>query len=491
MKTKAKSKMNFRDKIKGQVEKSKESGKKNYGYLKIPKGINVYSVDIPKKLMDLKVKFDIMPYIVKDAKHPDRELGAEVGGAWWRRPVKVHRNIGVNNESVICPTTIGKKCPICEHQKKISGEGATKEEVKALSPSYRSIFIVRPKEDKNFEDDYHVFDISDYNFYTPFMVDVEEGDQYNFPSLDDGMTIECKFHKESFMGNSFPQAIRTYFRDRDEQYGDEVLDEVPNLDDMIQILSYEDLKIKYFEIDEDEEDGGKLEDDDDDDDEPKRKSKPKLSAGKKKPVVEDEDEEEDDDDEDEEDEKPVSKKKPVSKPDPKASSKKKPAPVEDDDDEEEEDDEEDDDEEETPPAKKGASKPMSRKPAATGKKKPAPVEEDDEDDEDEEEDDEEEIDIPVKERCVACSGTGKNSRGKDCVPCDGTGRKKKVKPVEDDDDDKPVNVKNKKKVVTQTTTSHSKNKCPHGHKFGVDTEDFDECDDCALWDACIDAKEKK
>ena len=33
-------------------------------------------------------------------------------------------------------------------------------------------------------------------------------------------------------------------------------------------------------------------------------------------------------------------------------------------------------------------------------------------------------------------------------------------------------------------------KCPHGYKFGVDTDENDECDDCPLWDACIDKKEE-
>jgi len=40
------------------------------------------------------------------------------------------------------------------------------------------------------------------------------------------------------------------------------------------------------------------------------------------------------------------------------------------------------------------------------------------------------------------------------------------------------------------TISPSKEKCTFGHKFGIDTEKFDDCDDCAVWSSCADAKEK-
>ena len=58
----------------------------------------------------------------------------------------------------------------------------------------------------------------------------------------------------------------------------------------------------------------------------------------------------------------------------------------------------------------------------------------------------------------------KDSRGKTCRICRGTGKKKKQESKSDD-------------------------KCPHGYKFGIDTEDHDECFDCDLWDECMDVKE--
>ena len=55
---------------------------------------------------------------------------------------------------------------------------------------------------------------------------------------------------------------------------------------------------------------------------------------------------------------------------------------------------------------------------------------------------------------------------------------KKSKPV-DDDEEKPE----------ETEKSCDKNcgECPFGHKFGKDTDEFDDCDDCDVWDKCVKA----
>lgn len=245
-------KTNFSDKIKNQVDDHKAQDSKSYGYLKLPKGIQVYSVDIPKKLNLLKVKFDIIPYLVNDVKHIDAKLGAEVGEPWWRRPIRIHHHIGVDDDSVICLSTIGKKCPICEYQKELIANKASKEDIKALNYSKRSIYLVWPKDDADFDDEVHIFDISDFCFYDPLMVDTEEMNEYNFPSLSDGKTLQVRFEKETFAGNEFPKATRISFVERDEQYEDAILDDVPCLDEILNILSYDELNVKFLAVSDEE-----------------------------------------------------------------------------------------------------------------------------------------------------------------------------------------------------------------------------------------------
>lgn len=141
------------------------------------------------------------------------------------------------------------------------------------------------------------------------------------------------------------------------------------------------------------------------------------------------DDEEDEQQEDEEDEAPA-KKKPAKK-----------AVVEDDDEEEQDADE---DEEEEPAPKK--------KPA----KKPAPVEEDDDEEEDE--------------------------------PAPKPAKKAKAPAVEEDEDDESEEDEAPAKPAKKADCKGDCGKCPFGHKFGVDTDNFDDCDDCDVWDKCINGK---
>ena len=142
----------------------------------------------------------------------------------------------------------------------------------------------------------------------------------------------------------------------------------------------------------------------------------------------------------------------------------------------EDDDSDEDEEEDEVPAKKSSKKAVAKDeddddaddeeepaPKKTAKKKPA-VEEDDED-EDLDEDDEEEEEKPAKKPV------------------------KKSKVVEEDDDDEQEDEDDeppaKKPSEKEKDCGGDCKKCPFGHKFGEDTDEFDDCDDCDVWDKCI------
>ena len=48
-----------------------------------------------------------------------------------------------------------------------------------------------------------------------------------------------------------------------------------------------------------------------------------------------------------------------------------------------------------------------------------------------------------------------------------------------------------RKVVERNTLTRMTpaSDCPYGHAFGYDTDEYADCDDCPVWEACIDAKE--
>ena len=334
-----------------------------FGHLKLPKGLAVF-----KEEPGSRVSLDIMPYEVTMANHPDRDDEYEIavpGSLWYKRPYWLHRGIGPDNKSIVCPSSNGKKCPICEYRAQLLKDGAdwSDDSVKALKASARNLYIVIPKGSKKYDEKPHVWDISQFLFQAKLNEEIEENEEYEtFPDLEEGFTLRIRFSEESWGSNKFAETSRIDFKERKKPYDESILEEIPALDDLLDIQSYKVIEAMFF--------GGidaeSLEDPEEDEDEEETKPTRKTRPAKKQEPDEDEDEEEDDEDEEEDDEP------------------------------------EDEEEHEEPPAK------------------------------------------PIKP-----------TRGK--------------------------------KAKEKETKGKGKGKCPHGHKFGEDCEEYDECDSCDQWEACMDA----
>lgn len=394
---KKKKESRFRGKTGADARRHDNEGS-NYGYLKLPKGVSVFKPE------EGRMKFDILPYIVTDSNHPDKneEIGAAVEGEmWYKRPFKVHRNIGSGNDSAVCLTSFGKKCPICEYRTKRMKEGAEKEELDALKPSQRVLYVVIPKGHKKLEEIPHLLDVSYYLFQKLLNEELQEDDNNEvFPDLEEGLTLKVRFEEKKIGKNAFFEAARIDFEERDEPYDESILDEIPNLDEILISLSYKELELKFFELDEVEEDDeehlkrkskpakSKKQDDDDEEEEEEEKPRHKKSARKPEPE-EEEDDDDDEDDDDEEEEEPVRKysKKAAKKPSKKVVK-------------EEEEEDEDEEEEEKP-----------KRTTKSSKKKSEP-----EEDEEEEEEDEKPVKKASKKESSKTGGKCpfKHIFGKDC-----------------------------------------------------------------------------
>jgi hypothetical protein len=338
----------------------------SYGYLKLPKGISVFKEEPGKK-----ASFDILPYIVSDNKHPDRENenGIAVPGTrWYKRPFWIIRNVGEAKETLVSPMTLGKKCPAVEYRKQRIAAGASKQETDALKLSKRNLYIIIPKDMKGTAEEMHIWNISQAMFQNKLNEEIEDKpDCAVFPSPEEGMTLKVRFASKVIADSKpFAETSRIDFAERDEQYTEKDLKDVPDLDKMLVILSYDEIKKKLLEIEEPDDEDNESDDDD----------KPAIRKDKRKKEEEEEEPEEE---------------------------------------EEEEPEEEEPEEEE-------------------------PEEEDEEDDDDDVEEDEDE----EKERLKR--------------------NKRKEKPK----------------------SGKKKTKCPKGHKFGVDTDEFKDCKKCPVWDACYE-----
>ena len=401
-------KPNFKKAVKGNQEKRKAENS-SFSYLILPKGVELF------KEASKRVNVDIIPYPVTNAKHPDRDVEkdfAMVDSYWYKLPFRVHKNIGAGDgQTVVCPSTFGMKCPICEYRKKRMADGADKEELKALNYSKRNLYSIIPIDVKDFEEKIHIWDTTDWFVQKTIDEELEEQeDKACFPDLEEGFTLAFRFEEKKFKGHTYWQPNRLDFEDRDA-YEEDILDDAPELDKCLKVLPYNEIKALLMEVEEDD-----LEENDNLDIENEETPKP---ARRKKTVVEDDDEEE------EKEEKPKSSRR----------KKKDPEP------------------------------------------EPEP--------EDEDEDDDGPEDIPEGfQLCVACDGAGTNSKGRKCPICKGKG----IIPIpdfEDDDEEEEKPVKAKAKAKAEKPAA---GKCPHGHTFGKDHDEFpDDCDDCEKWNDCLDA----
>ena len=360
-------KTNFSDAVTKNMKDRKER-KSSYGYLNLPKGVSILKIEEGTNILEL----DFIPYEVTDTNHPDRAPGvAEDGMLWYKRPFKIHRQVGIDDESVVCPLSVGKPCSICEYRKKIAKEGADKDTLKELYPKERHLYTVIPIDVKGCEEIVHIWDVSSYLFHEMLEEELElNPDDRDFMDLDNGKTLEIKFRWKSFGSSKFPDARSVTFLERDP-YEEDILDETPNLDKVLKVLPYESLEAKFFQAD-DEADAGELEEIDSlEEERPARKRKTARSRRRRK-----EDTKEDD--------KEDAEKRPTERPTRRGSRKE--------------------------PPKEDAEEKAEEKPA----------------------------------------------------------RRRKSKPKGED------------------------NKCPHDHKFGIDTEKYPEdCDICNVWNDCMDEKEAK
>lgn len=336
------------------VERRKREGS-SYGYLKLPQNVNVF------KEKEGKLKVDIIPYIVTDENHMDGNPkypdAANPGNPWYKKPIMVHRSVGAENQSIICPRSQGKKCPICEHRAKQQSQGAEKDDLIA-KPQTRVLYVVIPIGNKEYEAKFHIWDISYGNFQKKLDEELGENPEAGiFPDPSEGYTLSVRFSEEVFNKNKYYEASRIDFEER-EGYDEKIMEQAPNLDEVVTILTYKEIEKMFLEIDEDEEV---------EEEAPKKKStfpakkvkdeeveEEAHPFRKKKTVVQEEEEEV----ETEEEEAPVLKKKAA----PETPFKRKPAPKE----EEAEEEEEEPEAEEEAPAPRRKTIPAKEEPKKKG-----------------------------------------------------------------------------------------------------------------------------
>ncbi len=240
-------------------------------YLKVPQGASFFRPKVGIYLLD------ILPYLV--GKH---NPFAQPGSLHYERTYHLHGRVGADQNAFLCPRMTGKRpCPICEHRQRLLREDAADNEalIKDLSPRERQLFNIRnlKEPDKGIQ----LFDIS-YHLFGRLLDarirDSDEEDEWDlFYKLEGGLTLKVGFTEKSFGGRTFVEAETIDFKARKEDYDEEFLEQVFNLDGLLKEVEYDELKKLFLESADDDDEPPKKKkpaDDDDDDDEPPKKKKP-------------------------------------------------------------------------------------------------------------------------------------------------------------------------------------------------------------------------
>ena len=159
--------------------------------------------------------------------------------------VWVHYGVGPNDDSYIClAKTYGKPCPICEHKRELQKQGDVDEdEIKALNPKRRVIYAIicydsEKEEDKGVQ----IWEVAHF-FMERHLSELAKNPRTGGFILFADPTSEGKsiqFTKRG-RGAGNVEFIGHKFVDRDYDIPDEILDQVPCLDELIHIPTYEEV----------------------------------------------------------------------------------------------------------------------------------------------------------------------------------------------------------------------------------------------------------
>lgn len=224
---------NSLDELRERTRKRAEARSRERGLstLALPEGVSLFETSKGT------TEFDILPYKITVDNHPD----AKKGDIWYKRLYFIHRNIGPEELTIICPKTIGKRCPICDEYKRLKADPDAEEDiVKALRPKDRELFNILPKG----EETIMVLDISTALFGQELDKMINEGEVAiaGFWLLQGGMTLKVRWDSKTMPKRKpFFEAGRIDFEPR-EDFDDSTLDMTVDLDAAMKIMSFEEIE---------------------------------------------------------------------------------------------------------------------------------------------------------------------------------------------------------------------------------------------------------
>jgi hypothetical protein len=227
--------------------------------LKLPDGV---------KFFEMKPgihRIDILPFTAGKG-----NPYADEGELHFERTFWIHRGIGPDGNAFVCPRkTANEPCPICEARTKLSKDPDADEDlIKDIAPKERQLWAVFDQ--KNPDKGIQIIDMSFHLFGKQLDARVrnaDDDDKYAlFADPEEGFTLKLGVVEKHFGKQTYNEVETIDFKQR-EPLDEDLLKNVPCLDELLVVLPYEKLKSIFLQTSE----AGK--DDDDDEDEPKKGKK--------------------------------------------------------------------------------------------------------------------------------------------------------------------------------------------------------------------------
>jgi len=199
-------------------------------------------------------RISIVPF--KMTKTPNLE-NVPSGDEYFRLRVRKHYNVGPEGKVVVCPKTFGKKCPICEEQRRLvdSGKKWDDEVVSELRARVRDYYNVIDLDVKGpiTADRLLIWEVAEKNFGR--VLDTEIKDDYNtddslqvtFADSEAGANLTVRMKTDSFGKTKYLAADKIDYEER-KPLPQEVLDAAVPFDQVIIVLGYDEIARIFFDM---------------------------------------------------------------------------------------------------------------------------------------------------------------------------------------------------------------------------------------------------
>jgi hypothetical protein len=273
-------------------------GSRGVGAVQLPDGVMFYKFKEAGT-----VRLDVVPF---RSSKPELHQYA-VDGVWFERTYFVHKNVGPDKATVVCPKATllevgtSKPCPICEYRNKLDWSDANDlKTIKTLFPQERQLFnviILDKAASGEAVQKLYVLDQARFGFgqlLDNLIKNADEDDKHYeyYADMECGSTLKLNIEEKHTDTFKFFGVSSIEIKTRKHNYDESVLDRTVDLDRVLQILPYGTLKDMFFGIGEYAAESGSTTDEESEMESPKSSKSVRVTEDvtkKSKSSVEDDD----------------------------------------------------------------------------------------------------------------------------------------------------------------------------------------------------------